>query len=355
VDKESINRLMKYVDDPELKDTMQRVSDNLDRVDRMKDMRLNPEEEKIRRKNVRDLLDADMENKVRLAAEGVALVLTGGGGKGSYQAGALQAILESETLKITGIAGTSVGALNAALFAAGDADSLKKLWCDLKEDKMNGQDGFFGPSEENDRYLEDLIRDSGVTEKITPESLLTVVTAFDYENGYPRDFILNKMSEEDKVRCLLASSAFPVAFKEREISGVKYIDGGIPVFGSNMPAAPLYHLGFRRFIVIHCSSRREASEWTDLSKLNLMVNQEQYYNGAVFVHLYPGTDLGGVIDGTANFNHKYIMNNMQKGFEDMIKAREDLSVLSEKPGALDELHVLDGERYRSFKDLLEHL
>lgn len=360
MDKESLKKLMALIDDQDIIDTMGRVSDNLDRVDRMKDQRIRPDSLKARAKDIHALLDADLEERVRTASSGLALVLTGGGGKGSYQAGACRALLEilgkdDYSSRITGVAGTSAGALNAALFAGGGPDIMEKLWTIMEESRMNGPDGFFSPSEENDEYLEELIRTSGVVEKITPEGLLTVVTAFDYESGYPKDFILNQLSEQEKVTCLLASSAFPIALKERELGGARYIDGGVPVFGSNMPVAPLYHLGFRRFVVIHCSSRAEVSEWSEIGKLNIMINREQYYNGAVFIHLYPGEDLGGIFSGTANFNHEYIMKNIELGYRDMIARQDDLKLLSEQPGPYDEVHVAGGERYRSYGELLDNL
>ena len=357
MDKESLKRLMALIDDQDTKDTMGRVSDNLDRVDRMKNERINPEASKARAKDIRGHLDAALEDKVREASSGLALVLTGGGGKGSYQVGACRALQEILGAKdrITGTAGTSAGALNAALFAAGGPDLMERLWMEMEESGMKGSEGFFSPSEENDEYLEELIRNSKVVEKITPEALLTVVTAFDYEKGYPKDFILNSMSEEEKVTCLLASSAFPVALKERELGGVRYIDGGVPVFGSNMPVAPLYHLGFRRFVVIHCSSKAEVSQWSEMGKLSILINREQYYNGASFFHLYPGRDLGGVFSGTANFNREYIMKNIELGYRDMMSRKDDLKVLAQECGPFDEVHVAGGERYRSYSELLDNL
>ena len=55
------------------------------------------------------------------------LVLEGGGTKGAYQIGAYEA-LRDLGIKITGIAGTSIGALNGAFIAQGDFESMKDIW-----------------------------------------------------------------------------------------------------------------------------------------------------------------------------------------------------------------------------------
>ena len=55
------------------------------------------------------------------------IVLEGGGAKGAYQVGAWAALLEAG-IKIKGIAGTSVGALNGALMCMDDLREAEKLW-----------------------------------------------------------------------------------------------------------------------------------------------------------------------------------------------------------------------------------
>ena len=62
----------------------------------------------------------------------IGLVLGGGGAKGSYEIGVWTALrdLELES-QITGVSGTSIGALNMALFAQRDLDAAQKLWMSL--------------------------------------------------------------------------------------------------------------------------------------------------------------------------------------------------------------------------------
>ena len=57
------------------------------------------------------------------------IVLEGGGARGSYQIGAWKALREAG-IKIRGIAGASVGALNGALICMDDLEKAEEIWCD---------------------------------------------------------------------------------------------------------------------------------------------------------------------------------------------------------------------------------
>ena len=59
------------------------------------------------------------------------LVLEGGGGRGGFHIGVWQALRELN-IEINGVTGTSVGALNGALFALGKYDEAVKLWSNIQ-------------------------------------------------------------------------------------------------------------------------------------------------------------------------------------------------------------------------------
>ena len=63
------------------------------------------------------------------------LVLEGGGAKGAYQIGAWRALKEAG-VKIKGVAGTSVGALNGALICMDDYENAKKVWENITYSKI---------------------------------------------------------------------------------------------------------------------------------------------------------------------------------------------------------------------------
>lgn len=62
----------------------------------------------------------------------IGLVLSGGGAKGAYQAGAFMALYELDIAdKVTVVSGTSIGALNALLFAMQSKYLCKKMWGEI--------------------------------------------------------------------------------------------------------------------------------------------------------------------------------------------------------------------------------
>jgi len=58
-----------------------------------------------------------------------ALVLSGGGARGAYEAGVASALARSQTFDV--VCGTSIGAINAAFVATGRTDALRAFWCDI--------------------------------------------------------------------------------------------------------------------------------------------------------------------------------------------------------------------------------
>jgi NTE family protein len=57
-----------------------------------------------------------------------ALVLSGGGARGAYEAGVASALLEREDFDL--VCGVSIGAINAALICTGRDDALERFWLD---------------------------------------------------------------------------------------------------------------------------------------------------------------------------------------------------------------------------------
>src|SRR6266404_2794406 len=64
----------------------------------------------------------------------IGLVLGGGGAKGAYQVGVYKALCEAgiDASAFGCIAGTSVGALNALLFAVKNVEDAEKMWYEMR-------------------------------------------------------------------------------------------------------------------------------------------------------------------------------------------------------------------------------
>ena len=68
-----------------------------------------------------------------------ALVLSGGGAKGSYQIGVWKA-LRKLNIKIDIVTGSSIGAINAAMFAQNKYFLAKRLWKKIKTENLFNAD-----------------------------------------------------------------------------------------------------------------------------------------------------------------------------------------------------------------------
>ena len=69
--------------------------------------------------------------------KGIGLVFAGGGGKGSYEIGVWKYLHEigiDQYIRV--VSGTSVGALNAALFVGSSYEVAEELWLNISQDKI---------------------------------------------------------------------------------------------------------------------------------------------------------------------------------------------------------------------------
>lgn len=67
----------------------------------------------------------------------IGLVFEGGGGKGAYQIGAWKAIRELGIEPfVSCVSGTSVGALNAALFYMGSLNTAEEIWRNISDEDI---------------------------------------------------------------------------------------------------------------------------------------------------------------------------------------------------------------------------
>ena len=173
-----------------------------------------------------------------------ALVLAGGGARGSYQVGVWRALTELGWRPQI-ITGTSVGSLNAALFVMGKVNEAADLWRSLDNHGVLELPEGKTPEELRDFLLETL-RGGG----LNTEPLGQTIDQYMDENAIRASHIkyglvITEMNTLRSVQCtlddipqgqlkdyMLASSACFPALRPYEIDGVKYIDGG---WRDNMP------------------------------------------------------------------------------------------------------------------------
>jgi NTE family protein len=169
----------------------------------------------------------------------LALVLSGGGAKGAWEAGAAVALLEAG-LPVRLVAGSSAGALTAAMLADGRLDRLQALWRSLSREQVYGlrpgvlfagllpgwltlltldrAGSLFDPAP-----LRELIASTLDFERVrtSPRRLLVVTT--DLVRRAPRTFDNATVS----VDALMAAAAVPGAFPPVTVDGVVLVDGGL--------------------------------------------------------------------------------------------------------------------------------
>ncbi|MEA5501119.1 patatin-like phospholipase family protein [Limnoraphis robusta Tam1] len=281
------------------------------------------------------------------------LVLTGGGAKGAYQAGALRYLAELNFQpKI--IAGTSVGALNGAVLASyrpfsNAVQQLNELWTNLGEVeilKANTEQIYHLLSYAAQTFIPTFrewmlhfLVESGilkdrtafydptpieylVRETINPVELrrgielwVTVFPSLKIPGlGYDWliDFIRAKMGTGAEWLCiqdcrdhetvynlLLASVAIPLAFPCRSVNGKNYVDGGLV---DNVPLGALAARGCTHVIVIHLGSGRV---W----------NRHDFPHQTI-IEIRPQKLLNSDLQSLLNFDADRISELKQQGYED---------------------------------------
>lgn len=217
----------------------------------------------------------------------LGLVLSGGGAKGSFEAGVVAAI-EDAGLRPDVVSGTSAGALNAAGIAAGfDAQRLSDLWRSigdadvfrLRRDvwrlpRLRGllQDGSLAGRLlatvgwtwflDNTPLRATLVDALGGEHVPVREDLVAVVSAVETATGAlvrftsaspPPHRDSPRYREVDlDVDHLLASAAIPLVFRHGQVEDVAYWDGGLV---ANTPLAPVLAYEPDTVIVVTTATR----------------------------------------------------------------------------------------------------
>ena len=249
-----------------------------------------------------------------MLSDEIGLVLEGGGGKGVFQIGAWKALDKLNILsQISAISGTSVGALNAVLYALDDFENAKKIWL------LINQQTLFSPEfEKNGLFSRDgltHIIESLPLERLYSSRLKVFVNVFNKDENKVDTYLLNSMSIGDIKNLLLASSAIPVLYDEVVYNGIHYEDGGVTQYG-NANIQPLRENGYKNIIIV--SLRNDFN----LYRVNICkdfqskryINLQGNYPDMKIDIIKPLEDVGGLIKGTLNFTHSAVIDKMIAGY-----------------------------------------
>ena len=195
------------------------------------------------------------------------LVFDGGGARGAYQIGAWRALSEAG-VKISAVAGTSVGALNGALVCMGDLEKAEHIWKEMAFSRVMDVDEelmeqFFDGEASIREILKGLwkkLADGGID--ITPlKELIHEVVDEEKIRKCGKEFCLLTFSVSDMkeldlsiedipeglLEDFLLASAYLLGFKNEPLHGKTYIDGGAV---NNVPTGSLLKRGYKDLIQV---------------------------------------------------------------------------------------------------------
>ena len=245
-----------------------------------------------------------------------ALVLGGGGSKGSYQVGALKAFKELG-IEFHVVAGTSIGALNGCLVVQDDYDYLYKLW-----DSISINDIIIGDFD-NDFAIENALFNVDELKHVLIQFKKNKVDITPFKNLITKSFNLEKFSnstieyeaiatkvpmiqqtnftKKDMIKkgvsCLISSaSCFPV-FPISKIGNNHYIDGG---YSDNLPIS---------------SALKYNPDTIYVVDLDYNITHESYKKMSNVIYIHPKENIGSFL----NFDHDQINKNIQLGYNDVYK------------------------------------
>lgn len=258
-----------------------------------------------------------------------ALILAGGGAKGAYQIGAWRALREFGADRLIGaVAGTSVGALNGALYISGEYKKALSLWQNIRHDDILTTSQVSGSMSRED-ILSSLLKDniltrikagifsrSGLSEIIRSNlnfsavrrsKLPLYVTLFNIKSLSAEYIRISPYDSNERIeKLLLASSSIPVVFPPEVIGGRSYYDGGV---ADNCPIKPLYKDGYRKFIIVWLSHDVSSNMSEHLSK----------FPDAEIIDIIPSEEQGNLLTGTLDFSLSGISRRLELGYYDTVQ------------------------------------
>jgi len=279
----------------------------------------------------------------------IGLALAGGGAKGAYQVGVFQAMHELEINHLVkAVSGTSIGALNGALFLLDDPKVWDETWNDAdfdsflhKKDKdetdkpkktikdLSGilkkslaklEDDWDKSSSMSDFLLKQnlsMFSQEGLRnviekhvdfKKISKDKTNLYACAYNIDLLEPEYFHLNKRDEKTAQDILLASSCIPFMYEPVEIGQYRYMDGGIksPFYKKEnidkIPVKPLYDEKCDIIIVIYLN-HEDKIDFDPYKKI--LGNPD-------IIEIYPTMSLED-FKGTGTFD--FTQSNLEERFE----------------------------------------
>lgn len=252
------------------------------------------------------------------------IVLEGGGARGAYQVGAWRALREAG-VKIRGISGTSVGALNGVMMCMDRLEETEAIWASMDYSRVLDVEPKVIDSLKNLNFrsfnftemaaevkktvkggglnidpLKRLIEEMVDEENVRNSPRECFATTFSVSDRKEVNFDLRQAETGTMKDMLLASSYFP-GFKNDKLFGKTYMDGGSV---NNVPINVLTDRGYKDIIVIRI--------------FGIGVDREKLFDipDDVTIHrIAPRKNIGGILE----FDGEKARRNMKLGYFDAMR------------------------------------
>lgn len=258
--------------------------------------------------------------------EEFGLVLEGGGAKGAYEIGACKA-LEEMGFNITAVAGTSVGALNGAMFAQHDIDRAYQLWSNIHPSQIMDIDAEAlkkishleikpGDIPHYLKILREIITEGGIDvsplkklikkyvneEELRKSNIVFGMVTVSFSDRKALELFVEDIPEGQIADYLFASANFPL-FRSARIGDKIYLDGGIY---DNLPIRMLINRGYKSLITVQVGGLGRKRR-VNLDNLNVINIEAKEYLG-----------------GPLSFNAEKSKYNLKLGYFDAYRVIKDL-------------------------------
>lgn len=251
----------------------------------------------------------------------LALALEGGGAKGAYHMGAVKAFLE-EGYSFSGIAGTSIGAINGAIIAQGDFEAGYRLWETMDTSLLFDIEGMQMEKILNKQFdrealnflisqVKEIIENKGLDtskirailneiineDKLRQSAVELGIVTVSLPELEPVELFKEDIPDGKMVDYIMASANVPL-FKIEPLDGKFFIDGA---FYDNCPVNLLAQRGFKEIIAIRTFGP---------GKIRRLENES-----VSLTTLIPSEPLGRVLD----FDNAIIKTNLKMGYYDAVR------------------------------------
>ena len=245
-----------------------------------------------------------------------AVVLSGGGSKGSYQLGVWKALRDLH-IKYDIVTGTSIGALNGVFMCEKSYFKAWKLWHTLnleylfnKLPKSNKDldvlklfgNNFLKNGGMDIKKIETILEENVNKRKFYNSKIDFGLVTYNFTTKKPLILTKKEIPSAKLIDYLMASATCFPAFKMKEIDGDKYIDGG---YYDNLPIELACELGAEFLIVVDLGSpgfKKKPTKKVD----SILIKPRN--NISFFL----------------NFNEEKAKKNMKFGYNDTMKAFKKL-------------------------------